>query len=508
MLRVRLLSSALVLILTGAISTISNGQSTTTPATTVSTSGVTPGVWFINTLGTTSETARQEFLQGLRDQDAERFIEARNHFNAAVAADPDFAIGHFYAAVNAGSLAGYKNHLDEAVRLIDKATPAEQLWIRAEQKSADNDITGQIATVEQLAKLTPNDPRVYGYLSLAQFNANKRAESRASLEKMSQIDPNYVQPWILLGNSYLVTEPRDIEKAETYIRRAVALAPNEAMVHDYMGDVYRAENKLSDARTEYTRMAELAPTAGSAFIQRGHVNSFLGNFDEARADYDRGVQLADPSQKQGFAIYRALVNVYAGNPAAAESELDRIAASVDASEPNATGTKIFALTEETRIALHNKHLDVAQKAVDQLRTLFQKQATEGRSDAFKRQSVANLDYWEGMLAARRGDYATAQQKAQDYMTQMAPDQNPRKNEPAHELYGMIEFLQGNYTSAASHFAEANPDDQYVWYYRGLALEGAGRKAEAKEFFKRGAEWNFNGSGTALTKKDAAKKISG
>ena len=508
MLRVRLLSSTLVLTLAGAISTVSTGQSTSTPATTVSTTGSTPHLWFVNALGTTSETARQEFLQGLRDQDAERFIDAKTHFNAAVTADPDFALGHLYAAFNAGSLSGYRNHLDEAIRLVDKAPPAEQLWIRAEQKSADNDVTGQIAIVEELAKLTPNDPRVYGYLSGAQFSANKRAESRATLERMAQIDPNYVQPLILLGNSYLVTEPRDIEKAETYIRRAVALAPNEAIVHDYMGDVYRAENKLSDARTEYTRMAELAPNRGDAFIQRGHVNAFLGKFDEARADYDRGVQLADPSLKQNFAVYRALLNVYAGNPAAGESELDRIAASVDPAAPNASNTKVFALTEEARIALHNKHLDVAQRTIDQLRTVFQQQLTEGRSDAFKRQSAANLDYWEGMLAARRGDYATAQKKAQDYMTQMAPDQNPRKNEPAHELFGMIEFLQGNYTSAASHFAEANADDNYVWYYRGLALEGAGRKAEAKEFFKRGAEWNFSGSATALTKKEAAKKISG
>src|SRR5689334_16317360 len=105
MLRVRLLSSALVLILTGAISSISSGQSTTTPATTASTSGTVTRLWFVNTLGTTSETARQEFMQGLRDLDAERFLDARQHFNAAVAADPDFAIGHLYAAFDGGSLA-------------------------------------------------------------------------------------------------------------------------------------------------------------------------------------------------------------------------------------------------------------------------------------------------------------------------------------------------------------------------------------------------------------------
>jgi hypothetical protein len=37
------------------------------------------------------------------------------------------------------------------------------------------------------------------------------------------------------------------------------------------------------------------------------------------------------------------------------------------------------------------------------------------------------------------------------------------------------------------------------------LEKLGRTAEAKEFFGRAAAWNFNGSGTALVKKDAMKK---
>ena len=39
------------------------------------------------------------------------------------------------------------------------------------------------------------------------------------------------------------------------------------------------------------------------------------------------------------------------------------------------------------------------------------------------------------------------------------------------------------------------------------LSGALVLILTKEFFKRAAEWNFSGSGTALTKKEAAKKIS-
>jgi tetratricopeptide (TPR) repeat protein len=459
-------------------------------------------------LSTQSATARQEFLRGLHDFDVEHPPQmARDHFNRAIAADPNFALGHLYAAYAAPSVAEYRNHVDEAIRLAPNASAAEQLWIRTEQKGLDNDVNGQLGLAQQLVQMTPSDPRAYGNLAGIQFNAGQRADARATLERATQIDPNFAPAWIQIGNSYLITEPRDLARSEGYVRRALALQPNEPFVHDYMGDVYRAENNLPQARAEYTRQIELDPSNAAGYLQRGHVNSFLGNFSDARSDYDRGVALADPTQKPGFATYHAILNVYADDPAAAESELERLAGSVDAMNiPNAVGSKIGAYSDMARIALHKGHLDVAQRAVDQLRTLYRQQSDMGRTEAFRRGNEANIDYWEGMLAARRGDFTTARNKARDMMAQVAQAQSPRKNEGAHELLGMTDLLQKNYEAAAGHFAEANPDDIYVAYHRALALEGAGRNAEAQQLFKRVAGWNFNGSDTALIKREAARKI--
>ena len=458
-------------------------------------------------LSTQSATARDEFLRGLHDFDVERAPQAaRQHFDRAIAADPNFALGHLYAAFAAPTVQAYRSHLDEAIRLADRATPAEQLWIRIQRVGLDNDVNGQLALAQQLVQLTPSDPRAYGNLAGIQFNAGRRADARATLERAGQVDPNFTPTWTQLGTSYLLTEPRDVPRAEGYFRRALALQPNEPVAHDYMGDVYRAENNLPQARAEYTRMIELDPSRAGGYQQRGHVNSFLGNYAEARADYDRAVALSQPIDKPAIAVYHAIVSVHAGDPSAAEAELERLAESVDGMNiPNAVGSKIFAFSEEARIALHNRHLDVAQRAIDQLRTLYRQQSEMGRSDAFRRGNEANIDYWEGQLAARRGDYATARAKAQDMMAQMAPDQSPRKNEGAHELLGMADLLAGNYQAAAGHFAEANPDDIYVVYHRALALEGAGRSAEAKALFRQVAGWNFNGSDTALVKAEAAKK---
>ena len=497
MLRTRLLVPALAVVISAAACT-TTGIGTMTPAGDQAPMAIS--------ISTQSATARAEFLRGVHDLDVEQAVNAREHFDRAIAADPSFALGHLYAAFAAPSLATYRNHLDEAVRLADRASPAEQLWIRAERAAVDNDVNGQVGLAQQLVRLTPSDPRAYGYLAGAQFNAGRRVDARAALDRATQLDPNFAPAWIQIGNSYLQTEPRDLAKAESYVRRAVRLSPNEPYTHDYMGDVYRAVNNLPQARAEYTRMIELDPNRAGAYQQRGHVNSFLGNFAEARADYDRAVALADPGTKPTFAVYRALVSVYADDPGAAEAELERIAAGVDGMNiANADGAKIFALTEEARIALHNRHLEVAQRAIDQLRTVYRHQAEMGRSDAIRRGNEAQIDYWEGMLAARRGDFTTARNEARDMMAQVAPNQNPRKNEGAHELLGMADLLQGNYAAADAHLVEANPDDIYVWYHRGLALQGAGRTTEAREFFRRVAAWNFNNASAALVKRDAASR---
>src|SRR5712671_2274152 len=197
--RVRLLA------LPAAIAVVASAVACTTTGVGTATSASVQAPMAIQ-LSTQSATARDEFLRGVHDLDVEQQLTARQHFDRALAADPNFAFGHLYAAFAAPSVATYRNHLDEAVRLAPNATPAEQLWIRAERTGLDNDINGQAALAQQLVQLTPTDPRAYAYLAGVQYNAGRRAEARATLERANQTDPRFTPAWIQLGNSYLLTE--------------------------------------------------------------------------------------------------------------------------------------------------------------------------------------------------------------------------------------------------------------------------------------------------------------
>lgn len=457
-------------------------------------------------LTSSSASAKNHFLLGLRALDVGTVPAARAHFEQALLADEAFALAHLYSAFSASAIPSYRAHLDRAVQLADRASPAEQLMIRIERRGFSGDVSGQLDLAQQLVSVVPASPRALQTLAAVQFALGRVAEGRGALERAIQVAPRFAPAHFQLGNSYLTIEPRDLARAETHIRHGVNLEPNEASSHDFMGDAYRAGNRLAEAHAEYTRMAELDPSRALAFQQRAHVNSFLGNFAEARADYDRAISLGGPDEKASYGVYRALTSVHAGDPVAAEQELERLLTTIDAMNlANASGAKIFALNTQFLIAVHHNHVDVAERAVERLRSLWQQQADEGRTEEFRRLTQANTAFVEGMLAVRKGDSDGGRTKAREYMRLREAENNPRKNEAAHALLGMADLAQGNAQAAIPHLEQGDPNDIYVTFVRAVALERAGRSAESQALYKRVAETNFNSAGLALTKREAARK---
>ena len=140
--------------------------------------------------------------------------------------------------------------------------------------------------------------------------------------------------------------------------------------------------------------------------------------------------------------------------------------------------------------------------------MLMRQADEAGNPAFKRGQQAQIAYIEGWWAARRGDYAAAQKQADRINQLLAPDANPRKLEPMHQLEGFIALYQSKYQDAATHFLKGNLLDPYIKYQLAVATEGAGDVAQAKQLFLEVANFNFNTLGFALVRKDAQRKASG
>jgi tetratricopeptide (TPR) repeat protein len=457
---------------------------------------------------TSSEAAKDHFMEGLAASDMGRIDDAREHFEAAVEADPEFALAHWGMAINANSFEAFAKNLKKANELTEGTSEAETLLISSLQKFFENNLEGQLELSQQLVEMYPDSPRARTTLGFAYAGLGRYEDQRAAAMKAAELAPEFVPAYTQLGNSYLFNEPRDFTKAEEYMRKVVELAPDEQNSYDLLGDVYRAQGQLAEARDSYTRAAELAPTNGSPLQQRGHVNSFLGNWEEARADYDAAMELSDPDVRANFGTWRALVSVYEGDPEAAVAELNELSAAVDEMDISAPrSAKINALLfNAATIATHTGMFDVAESAIEQSRTLMMEQAEEIGTEEFRRSQEAFLAYSDGMLAARKGEFGEAVAKAEEYMAIVEPDANPRKNESAHEVMALTALLQDDYAGAVEHYLQTDPANVYAKYHLALAYKGAGEEEKAQELFKEVADYNFNFVGFALVREEAMERV--
>ncbi len=455
---------------------------------------------------TSSADARNHFLQGQRELDLTRGFDAQDHFKRAVTADSTFAIGYLYVANTSNSFDDFKMNLARAEHFASRASDAEQIEIQIARKGFDNDVSGQLALAEELVSKYPRSPRALLLLSGIQGGLNRQVDNRVSDEKALAVAPNFIAAHLDIGNSYLLGEPKDFQKALEHFQAAARLAPNEPATHDFLGDAQRALNNLPGARAEYTRGHELNPRDASLLQQRGHVNSFAGDYAAARADYDSSMALGRGNERGFFAPFRAYVSVYAGDTPGAIAELKKLVAGADGMGlPDPLAVKVNALANIAVIGIETRDFAAAEAALTQRASLAAQQAEKSGSAGFKRAQQANAAYFSAWLAARKGDYATAKREAEHYATIVAPDANPRKMEAYHQLQGFIAAYQGKAASAAAHFAEGNLQDPYIEYQYATALDASGQSAKAKPIYKALAVYNFNALGYALIRKEAQAK---
>ncbi len=456
---------------------------------------------------TTSDEARAQFMSGLYALDMARLIDARAYFEKATEIDPAFAYAYLNLANSANSLEEFTLNLGKAEEAASGVTREEQLLVEIARKGFEADLKGQLATAQDLVEMAPESPRALLTLAGVQSLHNIHEEARQSIARAIELAPTMAAAHMQAGNSYLFSEPRDLNKAEQHMHRAVELAPREPIPPDLLGDVYRAQGQFEKARDAYTEAAKYSGDDGMPYQQRGHVNSFLGDYEAARAEYDESIAMARDNQAAIFGVYRAFVHVHAGDPTAAIEELKGLAARIDNMDiPEPTGQKIFALGSAITIALHHRMVDEAEALITDWSALMRAQAEQVGTDEFRRNRVSIIAYNEALLAIKQGRFDTAVEKANEIATLVEPDANPRKMEPVHEARGTIALEQGNYEEAAEHFRQGNYRNTiYIKYNLAKALEGAGQTDEAMELYEDIANWGFNTVDLALTRKEAIEK---
>jgi tetratricopeptide (TPR) repeat protein len=457
-------------------------------------------------LSTKSEDAQKFTDAGEVAYDAGLVDDALRDFKRAAAADSAFAYAYLRIAQNGYSLDEYRTNLARANAFKATANPSEKLLIEAENKIFAGDIEAGLDSMRKLEKTLPGNPRVPYTLSLVELvTANQIDSARAAAKRAMEIAPNWGVAHLQYG-AYYVVEPRDLAKAEDHTAIGQKLWPDKAVTYDLLGDLRRAQNRLQDAAVAYTKQIELSPNEAEGHNQRGHAYSFLGKFDSARADYDAAIRLGKGNTPAVEGQYRAFVEAYAGHPDDAIARLNQLVDAIDGMGiPEPEGLKIATLQAIAVLAEHVGKFDAAERATAQIGPLIRKQIERVNTPEFRRAQEAQIAFWDGRLAAFKGDYPLALSKAEEYKKLRELDRDPNKDRQYHVLRGFVALGQKRYADVETELKQGNPDNPLLRFHIAQALEAQGKSAEAKALYKSVSTYNFNAPEFAAVRAEALAK---
>jgi tetratricopeptide (TPR) repeat protein len=432
---------------------------------------------------TRSEDARKEFVQG-RDL-SERLLgqESLQHFDKAIALDPDFASAELARANNSPTAKEFFEHLNKAVSLADKASDGEKLFILANQAGTNGEVAKQKDYLEKLVAAHPNDERAHLNLGVYHFGQQELPEAIAELKKATDLASNHSPAYNMLGYSYRQID--DYAKAERAFKKYVELIPNDPNPYDSYAELLLKMGRFDDAIAQYRK----ALTIDSHFVP-SHFGisaalTYMGKPQEAEAELQA---MADQARNDGelrtayFGM--AVVASDGGKFNKAQQAMDKEYAVAD--KKNDVAAMAADLQAKGNISLEAQKYDVASQQFE--RSL---QLIEGSSLSQEIKDNAKLLHHFNLtaIAIANKDYAAAKTQADEFRQGAEATKNPVQIRQAHELTGRFALAEKNYDSAISELEQANQQDPRNLYRLSEAYQAKGDSAKAQEFLKKAADFN-------------------
>ena len=98
---------------------------------------------------------------------------------------------------------------------------------------------------------------------------------------------------ILLYENWIDDRKKTSQQADIHMRKAVELAPDNAMVHAYLAEHLLSIREVGDADFHADRAIDLNPNSSEAYAAKAQTLAHFGRYDEAVECAERSVNL-DP----------------------------------------------------------------------------------------------------------------------------------------------------------------------------------------------------------------------
>jgi tetratricopeptide (TPR) repeat protein len=433
---------------------------------------------------TTSEEARDLYIQGRDLAEKLRPLDARPLLEQAVQKDPSFAAAYFLLATTAPSNEEFFSNLEKAMANVANASEGERLTIQATQAGVDGRADEQLALLRQLVEKYPGDERAHNLLGNQLFFARQEYDPAiAEYKRAVEINPQFGAAWNSMG--YAARAAGRFDEAEQAFRRYIEVLPNEPNPVDSYAEFLMKQGRFDESIVQYRRALEIDSTFTASDVGIANNQMFLGQNDAARQTLDALYAKApnDGVRRQAL-LWKAASYFHEGNRGQAMQVLEERRGIAEKTSDGLSVANDDVLIGRT--LLDTGDADKAERLfAEAIATVEKAQTPEEIKEGLRRNHLYN----EALVALARGDLAAAREKAAAYHERVQSPNIAFEIRQDHELMGRIALADGKATEARTHFGLANNQDPRVLVLIATAENSAGNAAAAQEMARQAAEFN-------------------
>jgi tetratricopeptide (TPR) repeat protein len=447
------------------------------------TAGVTPAPGAEVPITTGSAEARAEYLEGRGLVERLRATDARGHYAHAAELDPSFALTQLGLATTATTASEFFTALRAAVSLAGSASPGETHMILAFEAGVNGQPDLAHTHLAALVAAYPDDERAHNLLGNYYFGRQEWEPAIVEYRRAIEVEPAFSQPYNQLG--YALRSVGRLDEAEKVFATYIALIPDEPNPYDSYAELLMKMGRFADSIAQYEKALAVDRNFVASYVGIANDAVFMGRPEESRKALARLDAVArNEGERRLACTWGAASYLHEGDSQKALAEVERCYAIAGRS-----GNRVAMSADLNfmgNILLEAGRADAALERFEAtVATIDGSDATAEVKETARRNQLFDL----ARVALQRGDVTTAAATAERYRQRVAARRIPFEVWRTHQLAGLVALARGDAAAAATELAQANPQDPQMVYQLGLTLEAAGKGAEARQAFRRVAEFN-------------------
>ena len=450
---------------------------------------------------TSSEQARQNFLKGRDLFERLQGQESLQYLNAALEADPDFAMAHLFCSFSQPTIQGFFDHLNQAVALKDKATDGERLWIEGVKAGSDGFPQKQQEIYRQLVAKYPRDERAHNLLANNLFGLQQYEQAIEEYQKVIAINQNFSQAYNQMGYAYRFL--KKYNDAEQAFKKYVELIPDDPNPYDSYAELLMKTGRFEASIEQYRNALKYNPNFVASHIGIATDLNFMNKHEEARQELNKLFEMArtDGERRAAkFAMTVSYVDEGKTDQALKELQWQYELGQKTSDAPNMAGNQIAMGNIKYEMGNFDEALKNYQKALEIIKM-------SDHSEAFKANAERTYLYNAARVAIAKNNIKEATHHGQELMVSAEAVNSTFQIWLAHEVAGMIAMREKDYDQAIDSFHRANLQNPYNLYRLAEAYQAAGQESAAEDYYDQAARHNtLNSMQYAFVRHKAAEKL--